>query len=78
MATTTAARDVFTTLPLEMLQEIVACLDLHSRFKLRTVFKKQQEDIVVDIRGSALENLYVSPNRSVNAPLPRRHSFRLL
>ena len=60
MAAMDDARDKFTNLPLEMLQGIAAHLDLHNRLKLRTVFKKEQEDVVVDLLGGALKTLYVS------------------
>ena len=51
---------MFTNLPLELLQGITSHLNLHNRLKLRTVFKKQQEDVVVDLLGGAMKTLHVS------------------
>ncbi|KXS93564.1 hypothetical protein AC579_710 [Pseudocercospora musae] len=53
--------DYFTEMPLTLLQEIASHLPLLHKLKLRTVFKKQQEDVVVKCLGNGVRNLYVSP-----------------
>ncbi|KAF7187817.1 hypothetical protein HII31_10717 [Pseudocercospora fuligena] len=53
--------DYFTELPLELLQEIASHLPLYHKLKLRTILKKQQENIVVELLGNGIKNLYVSP-----------------
>ncbi|EME77342.1 uncharacterized protein MYCFIDRAFT_179917 [Pseudocercospora fijiensis CIRAD86] len=62
MASNNQSVDRFTALPLEMLRNIAGYLDLWNRLKLRTVFPKAQEEIVVDLIGDALKTVHVSPN----------------
>ncbi|KXS98669.1 hypothetical protein AC578_10069 [Pseudocercospora eumusae] len=53
--------DYFTDLPVELLQDIASHLPLFHKLKLRTVFNRQQEDLVVKLLGNGIRNLYVSP-----------------
>ncbi|KAF7187937.1 hypothetical protein HII31_10837 [Pseudocercospora fuligena] len=63
MASNNGSSDKFTSLPLEMLQHIAGHLSLWDRLKLRTVFPKNQEEVVVNLIGDALKMVYVSPNK---------------
>lgn len=62
MASSKDPVDKFTALPLEMLRHIAGYLDLWNRLKLRMVFPKAQENVVIDLVGDALKTIHVSPN----------------
>ncbi|KXS98631.1 hypothetical protein AC578_10066 [Pseudocercospora eumusae] len=63
MASNNNANDKFTALPLEMLENIAEFLGLWDRLKLRAVFPKNQEEVVVKLIGDALKVVHVAPNQ---------------
>ncbi|EME77431.1 uncharacterized protein MYCFIDRAFT_200698 [Pseudocercospora fijiensis CIRAD86] len=56
--------DYFTELPLEMLQHIASYLGAWDELKLRTVFPKTKQQIMVGTLGELISTVYVSPTKT--------------